>query len=113
MVGTPRYMAPEQILGDPIDARTDVFAAGAVLFEALAGQAAFPGTTAVEVMHATLHEQPPALAGSPAVVAFDRVIRRALAKAPAERFPTAEEMSRELRASCSATRAPPRRRPAR
>ena len=81
-------MAPEQILGDPIDARTDVFAAGAVLFEALAGRAAFPGTTAVEVMHATLHEQPPALAGPPAVVAFDRVIRRALAKAPAERYPT-------------------------
>ncbi len=96
MVGTPRYMAPEQILGDPIDARTDVFAAGAVLFEALAGQPAFPGATAVEVMHATLHEQPPALAGSPAVVAFDRVIRRALAKAPAERFPTAEAMSVEL-----------------
>jgi serine/threonine protein kinase/tetratricopeptide (TPR) repeat protein len=96
MVGTPRYMAPEQILGDPIDARTDVFAAGAVLFEALAGRPAFPGTKAVEVMHATLHEQPPALAGSAAVVAFDRVIRRALAKAPAERFPTAEAMAHEL-----------------
>jgi TolB-like protein/tetratricopeptide (TPR) repeat protein/predicted Ser/Thr protein kinase len=96
MVGTPRYMAPEQILGDPVDARTDVFAAGAVLFEALAGQPAFAGAKAVEVMHATLHEQPPALAGSPAVVAFDRVIRRALAKAPAERFAGADEMSREL-----------------
>src|SRR5262245_49874870 len=47
MVGTPRYMAPEQILGDPIDARTDVFAAGAVLFETLAGRPAFPGATAV------------------------------------------------------------------
>jgi TolB-like protein/tetratricopeptide (TPR) repeat protein/predicted Ser/Thr protein kinase len=96
MVGTPRYMAPEQILGDPIDARTDVFAAGALLFEALAGQPAFGGKKTVEVMHATLHEQPPALAGSPAVVAFDRVIRRALAKAPAERFASADEMSREL-----------------
>jgi len=96
MVGTPRYMAPEQILGDAIDARTDVFAAGAVLFEALAGRPAFPGTKAVEVMQATLHEQPPALAGSPAVVAFDRVIRRALAKSPAERYPAAEAMSRDL-----------------
>ena len=96
IVGTPRYMAPEQILGDPIDARTDVFAAGLVLFEALAGRPAFPETKAVEVMHATLHEQPPALAGPAAVVAFDRVIRRALAKSPAERFPTAEAMSREL-----------------
>jgi TolB-like protein len=96
MVGTPRYMAPEQILGDVIDARTDVFAAGAVLFEALAGRPAFPGAKAMEVMQATLHEQPPALAGSPAVVAFDRVIRRALAKSPGDRFPTAEAMSRDL-----------------
>jgi serine/threonine-protein kinase len=96
MLGTPRYMSPEQILGDSIDARTDVFAAGAVLFEALAGRPAFPGTKAVEVMHATLHDQPPALAGSAPVVAVDRVIRRALAKSPADRFPTAEAMSRDL-----------------
>ena len=96
IVGTPRYMAPEQVLGDPIDARSDVFATGAVLFEALAGRVAFPGTKAVEVMHATLHEQPPALAGPPAVVAFDRVVRRALAKSPAERYPTAMAMSRDL-----------------
>ena len=47
-------------------------------------------------MHATLHEQPPALAGSPAIVAFDRVIRRALAKSPADRYATAEAMSRDL-----------------
>jgi TolB-like protein/tetratricopeptide (TPR) repeat protein len=98
IVGTPRYMAPEQVLGDPIDARTDVFAAGAVLFEALAGRPAFAGTKAVEVMQATLHEQPPALTGSPAVVAFDRVIRHALAKSPADRYPTAEAMSRDLAA---------------
>jgi serine/threonine protein kinase/tetratricopeptide (TPR) repeat protein len=98
IVGTPRYMAPEQVLGDPIDARTDVFATGAVLFEALAGRVAFPGTKAVEVMHATLHEQPPALAGPPAVVAFDRVVRRALAKSPDERYPTAMAMARDLEA---------------
>jgi serine/threonine protein kinase len=47
IVGTPRYMAPEQILGDPVDARTDVFAAGVVLFEALAGRPAFAGAKAV------------------------------------------------------------------
>ena len=65
MVGTPRYMAPEQILGDAIDARIDLFAAGAVLFEALAGRPAFAGTKAVEVMQATLHEQPPGPRGVP------------------------------------------------
>jgi TolB-like protein len=96
MVGTPRYMAPEQILGDAIDARVDLFAAGAVLFEAVAGRPAFAGTKAVEVMQATLHEQPPALAGSTAIVAFDRVVRRALAKPPADRYATAEAMSRDL-----------------
>jgi serine/threonine protein kinase len=96
LVGTPRYMAPEQILGDEVDARTDLFAAGALLFEALAGRPAFPGAKAVEVMQATLNEQPPALAGSSAVVAFDRVIRRALAKSPAERYPSAAAMSRDL-----------------
>ena len=66
-------------------ARTDLFATGAILFEMLAGRPAFAGANVVEILHATLHEQPPALVGSPAVAAADRVIRRALAKKPAER----------------------------
>jgi serine/threonine-protein kinase len=65
VIGTPRYMAPEQALGDPIDARTDLFAVGAILFEMIAGRPAFGGTTLVDVLHATVHEQPPALTGSP------------------------------------------------
>src|SRR5262249_43366626 len=56
------------------------------------------GQNVVEIMHATLHEQPPALTGSPAVAALDRVIRRALAKRPADRPTTAEAMAEELRA---------------
>jgi serine/threonine protein kinase/tetratricopeptide (TPR) repeat protein len=98
VVGTPRYMAPEQVRGGEVDARTDLFAAGAVLFEVLAGRPAFPGTTAVDVLHATLHEQPPALTGSAAVVAFDRVIRRALCKNPGDRYPSAADMARDLQA---------------
>ena len=98
IVGTPRYMAPEQVLGHEVDARTDVFAAGAVLFEVLAGKPAFPGSTAVEVLYATLHEHPPALTGSAGVVAMDRVIRRALAKEPADRYASAEAMDRDLAA---------------
>jgi TolB-like protein len=92
-------MAPEQVTGDAIDARTDLFSAGTILFEMLAGRPAFAGHNLVEILHATLHEQPPALTGSPAVAAADRVIRHALAKRPAERFPSAEAMADELRAA--------------
>jgi eukaryotic-like serine/threonine-protein kinase len=98
LMGTPRYMAPEQVTGDPIDARSDLFAAGAIMFELLAGRPAFAGRNVIEILHATLHEQPPALAGSPAVAAVDRVIRHALAKEPAERPASADAMAGELRA---------------
>ncbi|MDP9323318.1 MAG: serine/threonine protein kinase, partial [Acidobacteriota bacterium] len=93
VMGTPRYMAPEQVTGDAVDTRSDLFAAGAILFEMLAGRPAFSGRTIVEVLHATRYEQPPALTGSPAVAAVDRVIRRAMAKRPAERPASAEAMA--------------------
>ncbi len=98
VMGTPRYMAPEQVTGDAIDTRSDLFAAGAILFEMLAGRPAFGGRTIVEVLHATRYEQPPALTGSPAVAGVDRVIRRAIAKRPADRPASAEAMAEELRA---------------
>jgi serine/threonine protein kinase len=98
VMGTPRYMAPEQMIGDPVDARSDLFAAGAILFEMLAGRPAFGGRTLVEILHATRFEQPPALSGSPAVAAVDRVIRRALAKRPQDRPDSAATMAEELRA---------------
>jgi serine/threonine protein kinase/tetratricopeptide (TPR) repeat protein len=98
LVGTPRYMAPEQVTGEAVDARTDLFAAGAILFEMLAGRPAFAGRTVVEVLHGTLYEQPPALTGSPALAAADRVIRKAMAKRPDDRQPSADAMAEELRA---------------
>lgn len=98
VMGTPRYMAPEQITGGTIDARTDLFAAGATIFEMLAGRPAFGGRTIVDVLHATVYEQPPALSGSPAVGAVDRVIRRAMAKKPADRPASADAMAVDLRA---------------
>jgi TolB-like protein len=98
VMGTPRYMSPEQVAGEPVDARSDLFATGAMLFEMLAGRPAFGGRTLVEVLHATRYEQPPALVGSPAVAALDRVIRRAMAKRPADRPATADAMAGELRA---------------
>jgi non-specific serine/threonine protein kinase len=98
VLGTPRYMAPEQVTGEGLDAQSDLFAVGAILFEMLAGRPAFGGRNAVEILHATLYEQPPALTGSPAVAAADRVIRRALAKRPSERPASADAMAGELRA---------------
>jgi TolB-like protein len=90
-------MAPEAVRGETIDARSDLFAAGAILFEMLAGRPAFDGRTVAEVIHATVYEQPPALSGSSTVAAVDRVIRQSLAKRPSERLPSAEVMAEELR----------------
>ena len=98
VLGTPSYMAPEQVTSAAVDSRCDLFAAGAILFELLAGRRAFGGRTTFEILHATLHEQPPALTGTPAVTAVDRVIRRALAKRPEERPASADAMAKELRA---------------
>jgi serine/threonine protein kinase/tetratricopeptide (TPR) repeat protein len=97
VLGTPRYMSPEQVTGEGLDTRSDLFSVGAILFEMLSGRPAFGGRNAVEILHATMYEQPPALTGSPAVAALDRVIRRALAKKPSERPASAEAMAEELR----------------
>lgn len=99
LAGTPNYMAPEQVRGEAVDARTDVFAMAALLFEMLSGQVAFGGQTVVDVLHAVLHEQPAALSGSAAVVAMDRIIHRGLAKRPDDRYPSASAMAAELRAA--------------
>src|SRR5918993_1147483 len=90
IMGTPQYMAPEQAGGELVDTRTDLFAAGAILFEMLAGRPAFTGRTILEVLHATQFEQPPALTGSPAIAAVDRLIRRSMAKRPGERPASAD-----------------------
>jgi serine/threonine protein kinase len=100
IVGTPPYMAPEQFRGEPVDARTDLFAVGAVIFEMLTGTRAFPGDTPMEVYHSTMYEQPPALGGSPAAAVVDRVVRRALAKTAGDRFSGADQMAESLRAAC-------------
>ncbi len=89
-------MAPEQFRGAPPDARTDLFALGAVLFEMLTANRAFPGDTLIEIYHKTMYEQPPALAGSESVAVLDRVIRRALSKRPEDRYQSASEMAEAL-----------------
>jgi TolB-like protein len=97
VVGTPRYMSPEQISGKALDGRSDIYAVGCVLFEMLAGRPPFAGGNVFGLAKAILHENPPALQGPPAVVAIDRVIRRALAKEASSRFPIADSMATELR----------------
>ena len=95
IIGTPHYMAPEQVAGSALDGRTDLYAAGAVLFQMLAGRPPFSGSGA-DVLFAAVKENPPALQGPPAVIAIDRVIRRAMRKDPAERYATAEQMAADL-----------------
>jgi TolB-like protein len=98
MVGTPQYAAPEQLLGEPFDERADVFAAGVILFQMLAGKLPFSGATFAGLVHAVLYETPPVLTGSPAMSAVDRVVRRALAKAPQDRYASSEALAVDLRA---------------
>src|SRR5687768_3181023 len=98
-LGTPRYAAPEQLLGDEVDERADLFSAGVMLFEMLAGRPPFSGKTLAAIAQAVLHEAPPVLTGSPAVSAADRILHRALSKKPEERYPTADALVADLRAA--------------
>ncbi len=97
IIGTPNYMAPEQVRGESLDARTDLFATAALLFEMLAGKLAFSGPTMIDVLHAVLHEQPPALSGGPTVAGLDRVIHKALQKQAADRYDSATAMAAAIR----------------
>jgi TolB-like protein/tetratricopeptide (TPR) repeat protein len=98
ILGTPRYMAPEQVRGESLDGRSDLYAVGAVLFEMLAGRPPFAGENVFDLLYATLHEQPPALQGPPVVIAIDRVIRRAMAKDLTSRYADASAMLADIRA---------------
>ncbi len=98
-LGTPRYAAPEQLLGDDVDERADLFSAGVILFEMLAGRAPFSGKTVPAIAQSVLHDTPPVLTGSPAISAADRILHRALSKKPDERYPTAEALAADLRAA--------------
>jgi serine/threonine protein kinase len=101
VVGTPRYMAPEMLSDAPLGPSTDLFALGSILFEMLAGKPAFGGRTVYEVYAAIMREQPAPLVGGPDVMAADRIIQRALAKLPADRYPAAAAMAREIREAVS------------
>jgi len=99
IVGTLQYMAPEQVEGKPADARTDLWALGAILYEMLTGKRAFEGASAASLITAIMSAQPPALATLQPVTppALDRLVRKCLAKDPDERWQAASDAADELR----------------
>jgi serine/threonine protein kinase len=99
VLGTVPYMAPEQVEGKPADARTDIFALGAVMFEMLTGRRAFDGGSPARTMMAILESHPPSVSSLRAGVsaAIDRVIHKCLAKGLDARWQTASDLADELK----------------
>jgi serine/threonine protein kinase/tetratricopeptide (TPR) repeat protein len=95
VMGTPGYMSPEQARGQAADHRTDIFSLGAVLYEMLSGERAFPGESVADALSAVLTRNPPEL-GSLAVSvppSLERIVTRCLEKAPGERFQSARDLA--------------------
>jgi Tol biopolymer transport system component len=95
VMGTVGYMSPEQVRGEPVDARADLFAFGAILYEMLSGARAFKRDSAVETLNAILKETPDSLAERNAKLppALDRIVTRCLEKNPERRFQSAGDLA--------------------
>lgn len=95
VMGTAGYMSPEQVRGEAIDHRTDIFSFGSVLYEMISGQRAFQRDTAAETMTAILKEEPPEWTADSRSVspAIDRIVRRCLEKSPEQRFQSARDLA--------------------
>ena len=110
LVGTVGYASPEQIRGEPVDRRTDVYALGCVLYECLTGRVPYASRDALATLWGHLHDKTP----EPSVLAselprsFDDVVRHALAKRPEERFAAAGELAEAARAALEARPAQPK-----
>jgi len=108
VVGTAGYMAPEQARGQIVDARADIFALGAVMFEMLGGRRAFEGDTPVDVLTAVLHTEPPDFSSELHVpTALERIVRRCLEKRPEDRFQSARDLAFALESVMSGSGAMP------
>src|ERR1700694_814093 len=99
IVGTLQYMAPEQLEGKEVDARTDIFAFGAVVYELATGKRAFEGKSQASLMVAILERDPPAMSSLQPMTppALDRVVKKCLAKEPEKRWQAASDVCDELR----------------
>ena len=99
VMGTVGYMAPEQVRGDHADARSDLFALGCVLYEAIAGRRAFSGATPPDTLSAILRDEPPPLsAPGPTGTVLEGILRRCLEKRPDDRFQSARDLGFALEA---------------
>jgi serine/threonine protein kinase len=98
LMGSPHYMSPEQISGQPVDQRSDIFAVGAVFYELLTYQKAFPGDSMASILHRILSTDPlPVRAVCPDLEPeLEAIISKALQKAPENRYPTLQEMLHDL-----------------
>ncbi|MEE9231601.1 MAG: protein kinase, partial [Acidobacteriota bacterium] len=99
VVGTFQYMAPEQLEGKEADARTDLFAFGAVLYEMVTGKKAFEGKSQASLIAAIMHVHPPPVSTLQPIAprALDRVVKQCLAKDPDERWHSAHDLTSELK----------------
>ncbi len=99
VVGTPQYLSPEQALGRGVDARSDLYSVGVMLFELLTGRLVFDAESALAIAYAHVQEEPPAPSSINASVppAVDALVARALQKNPNDRFPSAEAFAAECR----------------
>lgn len=100
VLGTAGYMSPEQVRGKEVDARTDIFALGAILYEMLSGRRAFKGDSSVETMNAILKDDPPELETDKLKLSpgLERIVRRCLEKEPRRRFDSARDVGFALEA---------------
>ena len=98
VLGSIRYMAPEQMMGEPVDARADIFSLGAMAYELLTGQAPFPGKTITEVVSMVVNgaHVPPLLVDSRLPEGLNAVFGRVLSASAAERYPRAMDFARQL-----------------
>ncbi len=107
IMGTPAYMSPEQFMGQTVDARTDIYSAGVLLFQLLTGERPFEGSMAT-IMHKALHTVPPKPSdlSVTAPVALDAVVARAMARRPEDRFADAGSFAEAIAAALEGRAAP-------